>query len=326
MALAKQITASKYFLPVIFVALLATVAAGSFFSSSAVETDAVRIQRLRESFACPECKGQSVAESNASVASNISRVIELEVAAGSSDTQIRNLLVNDWGEAVLLNPSSEGFSSLVWVFPIALIILAGLAFLILLFRKTANGSEGDSSLGGSKSLLGFSNSKKVAVGFFVVVIVLSVSFGLTQFVGERGVNDSLSGSIDRTPGQKLDECQTLTNSGEILEGIQCVDRLLAQDPDNSSLLANRGWFLALVARGSEQADTEQGSELYKASLENLDKALELKPSNTDALAWRAIVYNLQGDESASCDDLDLLLQNNPPNLTLELIDSLLAGC
>lgn len=103
------------------------------------ETDAERIQRLTESFACPECAGQSVAESNAPVAANIREVIAEEVTAGRSDTEIRDLLVAGYGGRVLRNPPAEGVASLVWVLPVVLLV-AGAAGLATMMARSGSGS------------------------------------------------------------------------------------------------------------------------------------------------------------------------------------------
>ena len=96
------------------------------------ETDAERIQRLTESFACPECSGESVAESNAAVSATIRQFIAEEVTAGSTDTEIRDRLVGSYGAAVLLNPPADGFAALIWILPVLVVVFAamgaGLAF------------------------------------------------------------------------------------------------------------------------------------------------------------------------------------------------------
>ena len=112
-------------------------------------TDPERVQALSESFACPECDGQAVAESNAAVAANIREFIRDEVAAGSSDTEIRDALLESYGTDVLLNPPAEGFSALVWILPVVVMVL-GTAGLVAVIRRrptaTRNASEADTAL------------------------------------------------------------------------------------------------------------------------------------------------------------------------------------
>ncbi len=87
-----------------------------------LETDAERIQRLSESFACPQCQGQSVSESNAAVAATIRGYIADEVAAGASDTEIRDALIRAYTARVLLNPPADGLARRLWIRPVGLVV------------------------------------------------------------------------------------------------------------------------------------------------------------------------------------------------------------
>lgn len=100
-------------------AFLLVVAA---FDNGGIETEGERISRLSESFACPECRGQSVSESNAPVAVTIRQFIRNEVTAGSTDAEIRDQLVTSYSSKVLLNPPGEGFSSLIWILPVMVFV------------------------------------------------------------------------------------------------------------------------------------------------------------------------------------------------------------
>ncbi len=111
--------AAWWFLGVSFAALLVVAT----FASGGPPTDEERIQSLAEQYACPTCKGQSVAESNAAVAVTIREFIRGEVVAGASDTEIRDDLVRAYGGEVLLTPPSEGIGVLVWMLPV--VVLAG---------------------------------------------------------------------------------------------------------------------------------------------------------------------------------------------------------
>ena len=88
-----------------------------------IESDAEQIQRLSESYACPVCDGESVADSNAAVAASIRQFISDEVTAGTSEVQIRNQLIEAYGVEVLLNPPAEGITALVWVLPVMFVVL-----------------------------------------------------------------------------------------------------------------------------------------------------------------------------------------------------------
>lgn len=87
------------------------------------ETDAERIQRLSESYACPVCRGQSVAESNSGAAATIRQFIADSVTGGATDTEIRDQLLASYDARILLNPPADGFAALIWVLPVVLVVV-----------------------------------------------------------------------------------------------------------------------------------------------------------------------------------------------------------
>ena len=303
----EKLRSSKWFIPLIILVSVAVVIVASQPTATA-ETDPERVQRLTESFACPECDGQSVAESNASVATNISRFIESEVAAGSTDEQIEASLVSSWGEAVLLAPSFDGIAVWVWTIPIAAALI-GVIFLVSRYFP---------------HLLSANKTKPLVAVVIVVATIGLSALSLGSFLGERGANDEITGAINRTPGQRISECSDRASSGDVTGGISCLDDLLAQDPDNSFILANKGWLFALTAQSAQ--DPTQIATLNSFALENLDRAIELRDSNRDAVAWRAIVNDWTGRDVAACEDLDRLYSLSPTELMLDLTGHLADSC
>ncbi len=93
-------------------------------------TDAERAATIARSLRCPQCAGESVAESNVSVAREIRADIARRVDAGQGDAEIRDAYAVLYGESILLTPPASGFGSLVWIIPAAVGVTAasGLAF------------------------------------------------------------------------------------------------------------------------------------------------------------------------------------------------------
>ncbi len=91
------------------------------------ESAGERITRLNESFACPVCDGETVAESNAAVSVTIRQYIAERVADDATDEAIRNELVMAYGTRVLTNPPAEGFASLIWILPVIVAIFGAVA-------------------------------------------------------------------------------------------------------------------------------------------------------------------------------------------------------
>ncbi len=115
----------------VIVALLAV----AVVDQGGVESDAERIERLSDSFACPQCQGESVSESNAAVAAEIRDFIAAEVARGATDTEIRDRLIQSYGVQVLLTPPADGLAALVWVLPVVAAAVGGMVVAALFARS-----------------------------------------------------------------------------------------------------------------------------------------------------------------------------------------------
>lgn len=103
-----------------------------------------RARNLAESIACPQCDGQSVADSDSEAAKGIRVRIEQRIDDGASDAQIRDELAAAYGERVLLTPARSGVSSLVWTLPVVALILS-FAGLAVAFRRWRGGAAARAS-------------------------------------------------------------------------------------------------------------------------------------------------------------------------------------
>jgi cytochrome c-type biogenesis protein CcmH len=95
---------------VVGVVVVVTLAIATF--GAAEPTPAERARDLSAQFACPQCDGQSVRDSDVGVSVEIRAEIRRGVEAGRSDEQILGALADAYGEDLLLNPPSTGTSSL----------------------------------------------------------------------------------------------------------------------------------------------------------------------------------------------------------------------
>jgi cytochrome c-type biogenesis protein CcmH len=116
----------------IFAALL--VAAAPLFAAANVEPtmlDPVAQKRLVDLSAqlrCLVCQNQSIAESNAELAVDLRNQINEQIKAGKSDSEIVDFMVTRYGDFVLYRPPFKATTALLWIGPIALLLLAILAF------------------------------------------------------------------------------------------------------------------------------------------------------------------------------------------------------
>ncbi len=99
------------------------------------ETSGERIQRLSDSYACPTCQGQTVADSNAAAAVTVRDYIRTRVDEGATDAEIRDELVQAYGGQVLLTPRADGVSALIWILP-AMVAVGGSAVVVASLRRS----------------------------------------------------------------------------------------------------------------------------------------------------------------------------------------------
>jgi cytochrome c-type biogenesis protein CcmH len=118
-------------------ALMAIVLAVALIAgtrSEAAQTPAQRALALEQSIKCPVCRGQSVAESDSEASKAIRTEVERRIADGQSDGEIRAYFAQTLGDDILLRPPSSGWGGLVWVLPIAGLVLAGTGIAFAFYR------------------------------------------------------------------------------------------------------------------------------------------------------------------------------------------------
>lgn len=95
-----------------------------------------RVNRLAEDLRCLTCMGQSIADSQSSFSSDMKREMRTMIAAGKSDKEIMDFMVQRYGDFVLYRPPVKSTTWLLWGGPFLLLIL-GLAFLVAKLRRRA---------------------------------------------------------------------------------------------------------------------------------------------------------------------------------------------
>lgn len=98
------------------------------FAKDAVPTEqdpvaAKRAVALSEQLRCLVCQNQSIAESNAELALDLRRQINEQIAAGRSDGEIVDFMVQRYGDFVLYRPPFKASTVLLWLGPAALLLL-----------------------------------------------------------------------------------------------------------------------------------------------------------------------------------------------------------
>jgi len=93
-----------------------------------------RAVALAEELRCLVCQNQSIAESNAELALDLRRQIREQIAAGQSDVQIVDYMVQRYGDFVLYRPPLKAATLLLWFGPFVLFLL-GIGMLMRYLRQ-----------------------------------------------------------------------------------------------------------------------------------------------------------------------------------------------
>ena len=96
------------------------------------ETQERRFRALAEELRCTVCQNQSLADSDAPLAADLRRELFAMLQDGRSDFEIRQFMVDRYGEYVLYRPPLAGHTLLLWGGPVVLLLgsLVGVGLVI----------------------------------------------------------------------------------------------------------------------------------------------------------------------------------------------------
>ena len=104
-----------------------------------------RYRALSEELRCPKCQNQNIADSNAPISQDLRRLLYEQLEAGASDDEIRQYMVDRYGEFVRYRPSFSGVTVMLWVTPVVLLLL-GMAIAMMTLRGRKQTTEADVAL------------------------------------------------------------------------------------------------------------------------------------------------------------------------------------
>ena len=96
------------------------------FSNKNLERDFIE---LSQEVSCPLCAGSSIAESDSDIANDLKNVIFRELENGKTPKEIKNNLIQLYGEGILFMPENKLSIFILYGFPLLLIGI-GIFFLL----------------------------------------------------------------------------------------------------------------------------------------------------------------------------------------------------
>jgi cytochrome c-type biogenesis protein CcmH len=122
-------------------ALVAVLAFGN--AAFAVQPDEVlkdpalelRARDISAGLRCLVCQNQSIDDSDAQLAKDLRLLVRERLVAGDSDEQVRDFLVQRYGEFVLLKPTFRAHNMLLWLTPALVLALGAIGAYAALRRR-----------------------------------------------------------------------------------------------------------------------------------------------------------------------------------------------
>ncbi|EEJ9047199.1 cytochrome c biogenesis protein CcmH, partial [Salmonella enterica subsp. enterica] len=117
-------------LPGMVMLMLALVIAGSARATTDVmpfkdEAQEQQFRQLTEQLRCPKCQNNSIADSNAMIATDMRRRVYDLMQEGKSRQEIIDYMVARYGNFVTYDPPLTPLTVLLWVLPLAAIVAGG---------------------------------------------------------------------------------------------------------------------------------------------------------------------------------------------------------
>ncbi|WP_111497689.1 cytochrome c-type biogenesis protein [Marinobacter bohaiensis] len=106
--------------------------------------DRQRFETLTRELRCPKCQNQSIADSNAPIASDMRAEVHRLVQAGESNEAIMEAMTGRFGEFVRYRPEFEPRTVLLWLTPL-IVVLIGLLAVFLVVRRSRSAGPGRDS-------------------------------------------------------------------------------------------------------------------------------------------------------------------------------------
>jgi cytochrome c-type biogenesis protein CcmH len=131
-------------------AVLAALAAGLLCTAGAADDPADRLpnpaqearaRHLFQQLRCVVCQNESVDDSQAEIAGDVRKIVRAQIAAGRSDKQVMDFLVQRYGEFVLLRPTLTPGNLALWLTPFLAVLLGG-SYLWIKSRQPAVEDQG----------------------------------------------------------------------------------------------------------------------------------------------------------------------------------------
>ncbi|EDU7973543.1 cytochrome c-type biogenesis protein CcmH, partial [Salmonella enterica] len=200
------------------------------------EAQEQQFRRLTEQLRCPKCQNNSIADSNAMIATDMRRKVYDLMQEGKSNKEIVGYMVARYGNFVTYDPPLTPLTVLLWVLPLATIVAGGWIIVARTRRRVRLRREllpADSPVSGARA----------GWGVYVpgAVIALAVSAGGYALTGSYPQVRAWQQATAQAPGlldRALDPAAQPLNEEEMARLALGLRTRLQRDPGNAE-----GWIM-----------------------------------------------------------------------------------
>ena len=93
-----------------------------------------RTSAVASQLRCPVCQGLSIQDSPSELAVQMRGVVRDQLAAGRTPEEVKQYFIEKYGEWILLEPEAHGFNMLVYILPVAAVIVGALVVVLAVRR------------------------------------------------------------------------------------------------------------------------------------------------------------------------------------------------
>jgi cytochrome c-type biogenesis protein CcmH len=133
----------RFLRPVLVVLLLALAGQSLAIDTEDAFEDPVlqqRYEKINRELRCLVCQNQTIADSNATLAQDLRREVREMIGAGKTDDEIRDFMIERYGDFVLYRPRMTAQNFLLWAAPVLLLLIAA-AVLFRVVRRRAQETD-----------------------------------------------------------------------------------------------------------------------------------------------------------------------------------------
>ncbi len=108
-----------------------------------------RYEQINRELRCLVCQNQTIADSNAGLAGDLRREVRELIAAGKTDDEIRQFMIDRYGDFVLYRPRMSAGNFLLWTAPVLLLLIGTFLGIRYIRRQAAEAGPDEPEAGSS---------------------------------------------------------------------------------------------------------------------------------------------------------------------------------